>query len=135
MSVKGSLQRQRKRRRASLEGDLSDPEDTPRIAEPAWHSSNRLDNVPSRDAFDSMGDKSNDVPEQAEADDWSTQTREARPDLQNLSFILHPSHEASSPEQERRASQQRPLGDRYQSTIFEGAAAALGVTQPSIDLM
>lgn len=134
----GSLQRQRKRRRGSVEKGLSDYEDTSQIRERAWHSSSsqpEFDNAPSQNAPGPSGDKSNDAPALREADDWSGQTREARPDLQNLSFILHPSHETSSPEQDRRCSQPRPLGDRYRSAIFDGAAGALGVAQPSLDLM
>lgn len=59
----------------------------------------------------------------------------ARPDLQDLSFILHPSHEKSSPEQERVSNFQGSVGDQYKTTILEGAAAALGVTLTFLDHM
>lgn len=69
-----------------------------------------------------------------ETDEWSTRRRDSQLNIHDLSFILHPSHEASTPEKEQNAPPSRGVIDQ-EPVLIARACSALGVTQEILKQM
>ncbi|KND93288.1 hypothetical protein TOPH_02354, partial [Tolypocladium ophioglossoides CBS 100239] len=71
----------------------------------------------------------------AQTDEWNTRRLGSRSNLQDISFILHPSHESTSPENDRTSQARMSTGSQHGSSCLDGTATALGVTRACIDEM
>lgn len=70
-----------------------------------------------------------------ESNEWSPRRRHSQHKIHDLSFILHPSHEASRPEKEQNAPSAKNVLDSEEPILIGRACYALGVTQRALEQM
>lgn len=79
-------------------------------------------------------DKERASPSTAETDEWSVRRRDSQLSIHDLSFILHPSHEASTPDKDQTAAPSRSLIDQG-PVLIARACSALGVNEVILEQM
>lgn len=67
--------------------------------------------------------------------EWSTSQGNSKLNISDLSFIMHPSHEASTPEKETSTVVSKDTPEHEKQSMIRQACCTLGVSQTMIEHM
>ncbi|KAL1858068.1 hypothetical protein VTK73DRAFT_7965 [Phialemonium thermophilum] len=81
------------------------------------------------DGHDRLAPGESKSPPNGKHDEWAERQRDSRLNINDISFILHPSHEASTPENDAQAAPARIVGDQDEAGLIRDSCARLGVSQ------
>ena len=93
------------------------------------------DDIREKDQMSFPSSRGHGNPARAENTEWSTRLRPPRPNIHDLSFILHPSHEVSRPEKEETPPSVNNVVDSEEPIAIARACSVLGVSQTLMDHM
>lgn len=132
----GSSKRSRKRNLQQSDNDATSPESNTAKKKPdhshqgAKPSPNVVHSAPADCAIDSTAPRADDGVTVAEmGDDDKTDQPGSRPNINDLSFILHPAHDAAAPAREGPSEPRK--GGEVQPTELQKACLILGMTGAS----
>ena len=136
-NLQGSFQRQKRQRGRDRQQQQRSRQQEPQTSYSPPASQTSLD----QDDADCDRRPSNEYRKESnsamdvDGSEWSTNQGNTKLNIHDLSFILHPSHEASTPEKEASTAASKDTPEHERQSMVRQACCTLGVSQTMIEQM